>query len=77
MIEVPKLVNLLRNELRERGVSQAELARRLGRAREQVCQLVNDPEPNPSLRTALAIAAALDAPVEKLYRLAGDVHHGA
>ena len=46
--------------MEERGITQAELARRLGVSRARVSALLNG-QPNTSVRTLMRIAYALDA----------------
>jgi len=49
--------------MEERGITQAELARRLGVSRARVSALLNG-QPNTSVRTLMRIAYALDAVLE-------------
>ena len=68
-LPIPNIINNLRRVLQERDVSQRELARMIGRERAHVCKLVNSKCPNPTLRTVILIAAALDCTVDDLFRL--------
>ena len=61
--------NLLRERLAALGLNQGEVARIVGRNRVQVCQLVNEDNPNPKLRFVLLLAAALGTTVEDLFQL--------
>lgn len=49
--------------IQERGISRAELARRIGKSRSYVSQLINGKVGEPSLTLAYAIADALDVDV--------------
>lgn len=50
--------------LREKGVSQADLARRIGKSRSYVSQLMSGKVNEPSLSIAFLIADALDVTVQ-------------
>lgn len=50
--------------LEELGVSQSELARRMGTGRQTVNTIINDSVHGPRLETAMQIAQALDLPLQ-------------
>lgn len=56
--------------LREKGVSQAELARRINTSRSYVSQLMSGKISDPALSIAFAIADALDMKVDDFKNLA-------
>lgn len=57
-----------------RGLTQAELAQRIGKHQPNIARLESG-RFEPSLRTALALAVALDTTVEDLFGPAGTVIH--
>ena len=64
-----RLVNRLREERARLGLTQAELAARVGVSRKTINTVENGVFV-PSTILALKLAAALDRPVETLFRLA-------
>ncbi len=48
------------------GVSQSELARRVGTNRSTINCIIKDERRSPTLDTALAIANALDVPLQEM-----------
>lgn len=48
------------------GVSQSELARRVGTNRSTINCIIKDERRSPTLDTALAIARALDVPLQEM-----------
>ena len=62
----------LRHLMRECGVEQAELARRIGRSRSYVSQLMSGKVKEPTLSAAYAIADALGVKVQTFLDLMHD-----
>ena len=58
-----EVVNLY---LKERGMAQAELARRAGIGKQTLSDLINGVNNNPRLDTALAIADVLGVPLQEM-----------
>lgn len=52
--------------LKTMGISQSELARRMGTARQTVSSLCEDGRRGPRLDTALAVADALGVPIQEI-----------
>lgn len=55
--------------IEERNISKAELARRIGKSRSYISQLINGKVSEPSLSLAFAIADALDVDVNYFVEL--------
>lgn len=55
--------------IKERNISKAELARRIGKSRSYISQLINGKVSEPSLSLAFAIADALDVDVNYFVEL--------
>lgn len=70
-----KLVTELPRFRREAGLTQSELARRVGVRRETIVNLENG-RYNPSLRLAMDLAKVFDATVEELFRFTEDAGPG-
>jgi hypothetical protein len=64
----PRVVNHLPSLLRRAGVGWGELARRALLPAAQVARL-RAPDANPRLTVAARVAAVLDEPVERVWRL--------
>ncbi len=58
-----RFVDEVKRRLERRRMSGAELARRMGISRAAVCRILT-PGSNPTLRTMVALAAALDGEIE-------------
>jgi DNA-binding XRE family transcriptional regulator len=65
-----ELTTKLREYRRKAGISQEELARRVGVRRETIVHLENG-RYNPSLKLAMDIAKVFGATVEELFRFEG------
>lgn len=52
--------------LNELGMSQSELARRIGTGRQTINSIINGGRRGPTLETALAIADALGVPIQDM-----------
>lgn len=57
---------VVRLYLRDRGMTQSELARRMGVGRQTVNSLLKEDGRSPILETAIAVANALDVPLQEL-----------
>jgi len=62
--------NWLLNEIRERGMSQSDLARAAGVTRTAISDIVNSRR-NPGKNLAQGIARAFSIPPEQVFRVAG------
>ena len=63
--------------LEKTGISQAELARRIGSPRSTINALMKDRAKEPTLGKAKAIADALGIPLEEMAMMAFDEEGGA
>lgn len=61
---IDELVRRLDSARAERGMTKAELARRIGVRPESIRRLFSAPSPNPTLDTVVALAQALDLSVK-------------
>lgn len=52
--------------LGELGISQSELARRMGTGRQTINTIINDSKHGPRLETAMEIARALGVPLQEM-----------
>lgn len=52
--------------LHELGISQSELARRMGTGRQTINSIIKSGRRGPTLDTAVAISDALDVPLEEM-----------
>lgn len=52
--------------LDEQGISQSELARRMGTGRQTVSSLMEEKRVSPRLDTAVSVAAALGVPLQEM-----------
>ena len=52
--------------MKERGVSQSELARRMGVARQTVSSLCEEGRRSPRLETAVLVASAFGVPLQEM-----------
>lgn len=57
---------VVRLYLRDRGMTQSELARRMGVGRQTVNSLLKEDGRSPILETAIAVANALDVQLQEL-----------
>lgn len=57
---------VVRYYMEERGMSQSELARRMGTGRQTVNNLLRDNRRGPTLDTAIAVAEAFGVTVDEL-----------
>jgi len=71
-----RVENRLRDELRERGLTQADLAMMAGLPYTTVLRL-SRPGSNPPLEHALRVGAALEVGVEELFRIHRTSNGGA
>lgn len=71
VVDSPDFVDWLNNEMRQRNMSQAELARLGGITRSAVNKLLNRQQKSPGREMLDAIARALRLPSETVYRAAG------
>lgn len=60
-------LNLIRETLRKKRMSQGELSRKSGVDRVHLCRIVGGHIVNPSVETAVKIARALEVSVESLW----------
>ena len=71
MVDTPDFVDWLENEMKQRNMSQAEMARLGGITRSAVNKLLNRQQKSPGREMLDAIARALRLPSETVYRAAG------
>ena len=70
MTEKPLFGDWLQSILDERGMSQADLARRMGKKTGVVSNLINNKRQQPAVESCKLIADALNLPLEEVYRAA-------
>jgi transcriptional regulator with XRE-family HTH domain len=71
VVDNPDFVEWLENEMKQRGIIPAELARRGGITRSAVSKLLSRQQKRPGIEMLDAIARALDMPKEIIYQKVG------